>query len=117
VKEDPGVGGLRFLRGEPTVVETEALRSFLWEHNGRGRKRDEWNPSCGFIRRTYAYKVNPCRAKLSFVGWAGPKSCFLHGKKPDVYCVPDTFISEEEERGLHELDLWRLALGSGSLEG
>jgi len=117
IKEDPGVGGLQFLRGEPTVVETEALRSFLWEHNGRGRKRDEWSPSCGSIRRTYAYKAVPCRSQLSFVGWAGPKSCFLRGKKPDVYCVPDTFISEEEERGLYELDLWRLALGSEILEG
>jgi len=103
---------LRLMRGEPTAVEAEALRSFFWEHGRNGRKRDVYSPSCGSVRRTYLYRAQPCKSRLSFVGWTGPKSCFLGVKKPDVYFVPAEFVSEEEERGLALLDPWRQALDS-----
>nr|WPR16727.1 MAG: RNA-dependent RNA polymerase [Dracophyllum associated botourmia-like virus 70] len=98
-------------RGKPTAVEAEALRSFFWEHSREGRKRDEWNPSCGSVRRTYSYRAQPLRYLTSFVGWRGPKSCFLRVKKPR-YFLPADFVTEEEEEGLRLLDLWRHALDS-----
>jgi hypothetical protein len=41
-----------------------------------------------------------------------PKSRFLRRKKLGMYFVPDDYISEEEERGLASLDLWRQAFDS-----
>jgi hypothetical protein len=100
-------------RGEPNAVEAEALRSFFWKY-GRdgGMKRDVFNPSCGWVRRTYGYRAQPYKYRLSFVGWSMPKSRFLRRKKLGMYFVPDDYISEEEERGLASLDLWRQAFDS-----
>nr|WPR16668.1 MAG: RNA-dependent RNA polymerase [Dracophyllum associated botourmia-like virus 5] len=99
--------------GTPSPVEAEALRSFFWKH-GRdgGAKRDEWNPSCGFVRRTYGYRSSRYWSSHSYVGWRGPKSRFLRGKKLDTYFVPDNWVSEEEMKGLAELDHWREAFDS-----
>nr|WPR16918.1 MAG: RNA-dependent RNA polymerase [Mbeech associated botourmia-like virus 2] len=102
---------LLVLPGEPTAVEIEALRSFFWKHSRAGRKRDVWNPSRGFIRRTYAYRTSPVWSLLSFVGWRGPKSSLLCVKRASNF-IPADFITEEEERGYMELDLWRQAFDS-----
>jgi hypothetical protein len=109
---------LMVFRGTPSPVEAEALRSFFWEH-GRdgGMKRDAFNPSCGWVRRTYAYRAQPYKVRLSYVGWSGPKSCFLGVKKLDTYLLPESWVSEEEEKGLALLDLWRQAFCSLVSEG
>jgi hypothetical protein len=104
--------GLRRIVGrDPTPVETEALRSFIWE-NGRkgGLKRDRWNPSVGSIRRTYRYKAQPCRYSLSFVGWRF--RCTRTAVTGRWFLVPDEFLTDEEERGLLMLDHWRQAFDS-----
>jgi hypothetical protein len=75
-------------------------------------KRDEFDPSCGRIRRTFQYRAQPYKVRLSFVGWSGPKSSLLRGKRAEIYFVPDEWISEEELKGLALLDLWRQAFGS-----
>lgn len=99
---------VRITGRDPTPVEAEALRVVLWEH-GRmgGLKRDVFSPSCGKVRRSYVYRVRPCKSYLSFVGWGGPKSCFLRRKKPDFFLVPARWISEEEERGFARLEQLR----------
>jgi hypothetical protein len=102
---------LTVLRGEPSAVESEALRSFFWEHSREGRKRDVWNPSCGFIRRTYGYRAQPYWSRLSFVNWAARNSCLVTRKRPVAFS-PNDFVTEEEERGLHMLDLMRRAFDS-----
>jgi len=106
---EPNEGLLR-LRGTQTAIEAEALRSFFWEHGRDGHlKRDVWRPSCGAIRRTYAYRARPCRYLLSFVGWKASLS--PRGvKRLDTYFVPASFVSEEEEKGLRLLEQWRLAV-------
>jgi len=104
---------LRCMRGTPTAVEAESLRSFFWVHGRNGHmKRDEFDPSCGRIRRTFRYRAQPYKVRLSFVGWSGPKSSLLRGKRAEIYFVPDEWISEEELEGLALLDLWRQAFGS-----
>jgi hypothetical protein len=102
---------------DPTPVEAEAFRSLMWKH-GRmgGLKRDVFSPSCGKVRRTFSYRVIPCKYQLSFVGWAGPKSCFLRGKKPGKFCLPETFLSEEEVERLHGLDQFRKNWSEGFIE-
>jgi hypothetical protein len=104
---------VRIVGRDPTAVEAEALRSFMWEH-GRmgGLRRDVFSPSCGEVRRTYGYRKVSCRSHLSFVGWGGPKSCFLRGKKPVWFWLPESFQTEEEMEGFRELDLWRHAFDS-----
>lgn len=108
---------LMAMSGSPSSIEAEALRSFFWEYGREGgKKRDVYSPSCGYVRRTYAYRVMPVVYRLSFVGWVGPKSCVLRGKTLDTYFLPEDWVSEEEERGLQELDHWRLAFDSLALE-
>lgn len=108
---------LMALSGTPSPVEAEALRSFLWEHGREGgSKRDVYSPSCGYVRRTYAYRSMPVVYRFSFVGWTGPKSCVLRGKTPDTYFLPEDWVSEEEEKGLQELDRWREAFDSLALK-
>jgi hypothetical protein len=94
-------------------MEVEALRNFFWGH-GRmgGLKRDEWSPSCGFIRRTYGYRAQPCKSFFSFVGSKARKLCALSRKAPVSFLVPDEFETEEEGVALLLLDLWRLAFDS-----
>lgn len=94
---------LRAVRGEPSEVEKEALRSFLWRY-GRitGGKRDTYNPRHGEVRRTYAYKTRPCKYRLSFVSWSGRSSPRTRSRN-QVYFLPEGFVPEEEQRGLDEL--------------
>jgi len=96
---------------DPTPVEVEALRSFLWE-NGRkgGLKRDEWNPSCGFIRRTYSYRARPCKYPLSFVGWR--YRCTRTAVTGRWFLLPEESPTDEEECGVLLLELWRQAIAS-----
>jgi len=103
--------GIMAFSGTPSPVEAEALRSFFWEYGGRGLKRDVWSPSCGAIRRTYRYRESLCWRYPSFVGWGG-RSHASSVKRLDTYFLPEEFVSEEEEAGLAELDLWRLAIDS-----
>jgi len=102
---------------DATPLEAEALRSYMWA-NGRwgGLKRDEWNPSCGFIRRTYQYRSRPARSYASFVGWRMGHlgQC---GKSPDFFVLPEDVETEEESLGLYLLDLWRLAVDSRAVGG
>lgn len=105
--------GLVRIRGrDPTPVEAEALRSFLWEHGRRGGlKRDVWEPSPGHIRRTYLYAAQPRRSYLSFVGWS-KKGVFAPGKKTGFFLLPEEFETDEEREGLRLLDLWNQSYGS-----
>nr|WPR16831.1 MAG: RNA-dependent RNA polymerase [Moss associated botourmia-like virus 18] len=98
--------------GVPNAIETEALRSFLWEHGRKeGLKRDVFSPSCGKVRRTYVYKT--CRYRFSFVGWADRGK--LSQKKPDIYFLPEEYVSEEEMRGLCDLEKWSTLFGDDGL--
>jgi hypothetical protein len=94
--------GLIRIRGrDPTPVEAEALRSFIWEHGRRvGLKRDVYEPSHGHIRRTYSYRVTPCRSFLSFVGYG--TRLFLSQaskRKSGFFLLPEDWISQEELDG------------------
>nr|UOV22974.1 RNA-dependent RNA polymerase [Colletotrichum fructicola ourmia-like virus 2] len=94
---------LRIYRGEPSEVEKEVLRSFLWTY-GRvpGQKRDVFNPTHGYVRRTYGYRSRPYIYRLSYVNWA----CKLDPparKKDQAYFLPEEFIPEEEQKGLNDL--------------
>jgi hypothetical protein len=93
---------------DPSPVEAEVYRSLEWLH-GRmgGLKRDVFSPSCGKVRRTYSYREVPCKSQLSFVGWAGPKSYLLRGKRSGKFCLPASFISQEEEERLQGLSQFR----------
>jgi hypothetical protein len=105
---------LRRITGrDPTPEERESHRAVMWA-SGRegGSKRDVWNPSCGFIRRTYSYRSKPAWSLPSFVGWQPPKSEIFARKSPSFFFVADDFETEEERLGLFLLDLWRQALDS-----
>jgi len=99
----------------PTPVESEAVRSLLWE-TGRegGGKRDEYAPSRGHIRRTYSYRACAIRSNLSFVSQIlGARLCPSQTVRS---VVPRDFVSEEESWGLTMLDLWRDAVDSLACE-
>jgi hypothetical protein len=93
---------------DPDPVEAEAYRSLEWLH-GRmgGLKRDVFSPSCGKIRRSYSYRRVSCRSWTSFVVWSETKSCFLRGKKSSKFCLPASFLTEEEEERLQRLEQLR----------
>lgn len=99
-----------------TAAEAEALRDFLWE-NGRGGalKRDEWSPSPGAIRRTFAYRTIPVWRRTSFVDWSGRG--YASPEKRPVFFLPEGVNTEEEECGLLLLELWRQASASLVQEG
>jgi len=100
----------------PTAIEAEALRSFLWENGRRGGlKRDEWNPSCGSIRRTYSYRARPCRYRLSFVGWANRCHASTAVKRLEFFLLPEGVESEEERCGLMKLEMFRQGLSPPAL--
>jgi len=96
---------------DATALEAEALRSFFWSE-GRigGLKRDVFSPSCGKVRRSYDYRVRPCKSFLSFVGSRIPKLCALRQKAPSFFLLPEEFETEEEAVGLMKLEFWRQAL-------
>nr|WAK77878.1 MAG: hypothetical protein [Botourmiaviridae sp.] len=101
---------LRKISGrDPTPVEAEALRSFFWEHGRRGGlKRDVWNPSCGYIRRTYGYRARPCTSYLSFVVTRAMTR--LESRRPKsarFFLLPEGFETEEEMRAVAGLECWR----------
>jgi len=99
--------------GTPGAVEREVLRSHLWGCGREGGlKRDEFSPSCGKVRRSYGYRASPCKYRLSFVGWSGRGQRLPKKKSVGMYLVPASYVSEEEVRGLDELDLWHQAFGS-----
>ncbi|QKI79874.1 RNA-dependent RNA polymerase [Erysiphe necator associated ourmia-like virus 44] len=93
---------------DPTPVEAEALRVVMWRH-GRwgGSKRDVFSPSCGKVRRSYRYRAQPCKSYLSFVGSGRPKLSPLCEKGGDLSLVPTEFVSDEESRGLEDLEQFR----------
>jgi len=101
--------GLRRIVGrDPTPMEVESLRDFLWENGRRGGlKRDVFEPTLGHIRRTYRYRSQPCWSYLSFVGW-GRRGHASRVKRPEFY-LPEDSATEEEEIGLMMLHLWRQA--------
>jgi len=110
---------LRVIRGrDARPLEVEALRDFLWT-NGRdgGLKRDVFSPSCGKVRRTYAYRSGPAWRYLSFVGWVGPKCEFFRRTNSGFFLLPEEFETEEEGLSLFVLDLWRQASDSLVKEG
>jgi hypothetical protein len=96
---------LRRINGRgPTPSEAEALRCFMWAEGRWGRmKRDEWNPSPGFIRRTYGYRSRPARSYCTFVGWRTRPS----RQTADFVLVPDSYETEEEALGMFLLELYR----------
>jgi hypothetical protein len=115
----PVSASLRVIRGrDPRPLEVDALVDFMWA-NGRmgGLKRDVFSPSCGKIRRTYAYRSQPAWRYLSFVGWGAPKCEFFRRQNSGFFLVPAEFETEEELIGLFKLDLWRQALDSRAEEG
>lgn len=115
----PVNASLRRISGrDPTPLEIEAHRAFMWA-NGRdgGLKRDVYEPSCGHIRRTYAYRVKPAWSYESFVSWCKKGVVPPWKKGPSFFFVPDDFETEEESLGLFVLDLWRQALDSLVGEG
>nr|WAK77847.1 MAG: hypothetical protein [Botourmiaviridae sp.] len=93
---------------DPTPVEAEALRVVMWNY-GRwgGLKRDVFSPSCGKVRRSYHYRAQPCKSHLSFVGSGRPKLSALREKAAGYALVPASFMSEEEMRGLADLEQFR----------
>jgi len=99
---------VRITGRDPTPVEAEALRVAFWSH-GRmgGLKRDVFSPSCGKIRRTYQYRARPCTSYLSFVGSRVPLLSDQRGQSADFFLVPASWRSEEEERGIQELERLR----------
>jgi hypothetical protein len=110
----PVNASLRVIRGrDPRPLEVEAMRSFMWA-NGRdgGLKRDVFSPSCGKIRRTYAYRSRPAWSSLSFVGWRGPKCEFFRRSNSGFFLLPEEFETDEEGVGSLLLDLWRQAFDS-----
>jgi len=101
---------LRKITGrDPTPVEAEALRSFLWENGRRGGlKRDEWNPSCGSIRRTYRYRARPCRSYLSFVVTKRMDRFRQQRiKASGFFLLPEEFETVEEMRAMEGLVCFR----------
>jgi hypothetical protein len=106
--ELPQEGLRRIIGRNPTPMEAEALRSFLWEHGRRGGlKRDVYEPTPGHIRRTYRYRSRPCWSYLSFVGWSRPGHA-SQVKRLGFY-LPEDSATEEEEIGLMMLHQWRQA--------
>jgi len=102
---------LMVVRGrQPTPLESEVVRSILWEEGREGRKRDVFCPSIGEIRRTYSYRNIPIRSYTTFVG--GILAARLRRVSAEVSIVPRDYVSPEEARGLDELDLWRDAFDS-----
>jgi len=103
---------LRRIAGrDPTPLEAEALRNFMWVEGRRGKlKRDEYNPSCGCIRRTYAYRSRPARSYLHFVAWR--RVFGTRSRAPGFFLVPDSWETEEESVGMLLLDQWRQAFDS-----
>jgi hypothetical protein len=115
----PVNASLRVIRGrDARPLEVEALRDFMWT-NGRdgGLKRDVFSPSCGKIRRTYAYWRRPVWSSFSFVGWRGPKCEFFRRKNSGFFLLPEEFDTDEEGVGLLLLDQWRYAFDSRAKEG
>jgi hypothetical protein len=101
---------LRKITGrDPTPVEAEALRSFFWENGRRGGlKRDVWNPSCGFIRRTYRYVARPPTSFVSFVVKKQMNRLEARRRKvPGFFLLPEEFETDEERRALDALVCWR----------
>jgi hypothetical protein len=101
---------LRKITGrDPTPVEAEAFRSFAWENGRRGGlKRDVWNPSCGFIRRTYRYVARPPTSFVSFVVKKQMNRLEARRRKlPGFFLLPEEFETDEERRALDALVCWR----------
>nr|WAK77867.1 MAG: RNA-dependent RNA polymerase [Botourmiaviridae sp.] len=96
---------------DPSPCEAEALRVVMWTH-GRlgGLKRDAYNPSCGYVRRSYSYRKLPRKSPLSYVR---KRSRFTGEKERGWFLVPASFQSEEERRGLDELVRFRADWDSG----
>lgn len=93
--------------GKPAADEVVAMTDY-WFANGRdgGKKSDVYNPSRGYIRRSYSFRRLRLRSKLSFVEWR--RRSLKVG--PEFYLVPADYCSEEEQFGLWLLDRWRSAL-------
>jgi hypothetical protein len=100
---------------QPTPLESEVVRSLLWVSGREGRKRDEFDPSIGQVRRTYSYRLCPVRSQLSFVGRLAADRCF-RVLPPVLSVIPRDYVSAEDSRGLDELDLWREAFDSLVIE-
>jgi hypothetical protein len=94
--------------------EVEALRSWIWSR-GRygGMKRDEWNPSCGFVRRTYGYRARPCNYFLSFVKSKKLRQAFGRPRKARFFLLPEEFDTVEEKEGLKLLEVRRCLFSAG----
>jgi len=108
---------VRITGRDPTPVEAESLRVAFWKYGRKGgMKRDVFSPSCGKVRRSYSYRVLPCKSQLSFVSWVGFKSRLLEVKRPDWFLVPASFRSEEEERGLASLEQFRRNWDDGFID-
>jgi len=87
--DTPQEGLRRIVGRDPTPMEAEALRDFLWEHGRRGAlKRDVFEPTPGQIRRTYRYRSRPCWSYNSFVGWSRPGQA-SRVKRPEFYLPED----------------------------
>jgi len=101
---------------DPTAVEAERLKSIFWVH-GRmgGLKRDVFDPSCGQVRRTYGYRKVARYSSLSFVG-SMRKLNYQLRRKPGWFVVPATYRSEEEEKGLEELERLRSDWDQGFID-
>jgi len=98
---------------DPSPVEAEALRSIEWIYGRKGGlKRDVYSPSCGSVRRTYGYRTCARYSPLSYDGSKRMLS-FQHRRKPGWFEVPASFISEEEERGVADLDRFRSEWDAG----
>lgn len=101
---------LRKITGrDPTPVEAEALRSFLWQNGRRGGlKRDVFNPSCGYVRRTYSYaKVSP-RSFVSFIVKKRMDRLIGRRSRPaGFFLLPEEFETEEEMRAALSLAAFR----------
>jgi hypothetical protein len=104
------MSSLRRITGrDPTPVEAEALRSFFWEHGRRGGlKRDVFSPSCGKIRRTYGYRVRPCRSFVSYVCARRMTRLTVPPENAGFgFLLPEDFETEEENRALAGLACYR----------
>jgi len=102
---------LRVYGRDARPLEVEALRDFMWTNGRWGkRKRDVYNPSCGYIRRSYGRRRSPAASYLTFVGWR--RSSEGSSTAPGFFLLPEEFETDEELLGAFQSDLMRQAFDS-----
>ncbi|QGY72567.1 RNA dependent RNA polymerase [Plasmopara viticola lesion associated ourmia-like virus 37] len=114
-RSDQDLTSLRKVPGDPSLNEQEILRDYLWTR-GRlgGLKRDEWNPSCGKIRRSYRYVAQPPTSYLSYVVKTAMVRHDSRRKTVGFFLLPEEADTDEEKKAYECLARWREPFVRGS---